>query len=70
MWSEIGLEEDLGIGYPIFVVERGDKPFAVGDSFRFQTFRSSIIEVYSPNMIEMAKADELSPPRSSSGWHF
>ncbi|MEC8044407.1 MAG: FtsX-like permease family protein [Verrucomicrobiota bacterium] len=60
---EIGLEEDLGIGYPIFVVERGDKPFAVGDSFRFQTFRSSIIEVYSPHMIEMAKSDELSPPR-------
>ena len=29
---------------------------------RFQSFRSSILEVYSPSMIEKAKADELAPP--------
>ena len=54
---------DLGWGYPQFRVVPGDKPFSKGDRFRFQTFRSSILEIYSPTMIEQAKSDEMAPPR-------
>ena len=53
---------DLGMGFPIFEVLPGPKAFEEGNEVRFQSFRSSILEVYSPSMIEKAKADELAPP--------
>lgn len=53
---------DLGLGFPVFETLPGGKPFEKGDQVRFQSFRSSILEVYSPSMIEKAKADELAPP--------
>lgn len=54
---------DLGWGYPKFDIKEGDNPFASGDIYKFQVFRSSILEVYSPSMIENAKSDEMAPPR-------
>ena len=54
---------DLGWGYPKFKIETKGKPFAKGDKFKFKTFRSSILEIYSPNMIDQAKSDEMAPPR-------
>lgn len=54
---------DLGPGYPLFVVKNGSLPFEKGDTMKFKTFRSSILEVYSPSMIEKAKANELAPPK-------
>ena len=53
--------EDLGWGYPKFKLVEGNKPFSKGDQFKFQIFRSSTIEIYSPSMIEKAKSDEMSP---------
>jgi ABC-type lipoprotein release transport system permease subunit len=55
--------EDLGWGYPKFKLVEGNKPFSKGDQFRFQIFRSSTIEIYSPSMIEKVKSDEMTPPR-------
>lgn len=54
---------DLGWGFPKFKIVQGEYPFAKGDSFTFQTFRSSTLEIYSPSMIEQAKSDEMAPPR-------
>ena len=54
---------DLGWGYPKFMVQEGTEPFIGGEVYKFQTFRSSILEIYSPSMIEQAKADEMTPPR-------
>ncbi len=54
---------DLGWGYPSFEVNAGEIPFAKGDSYEFQVFRSSVLEIYSPHMIEQAKSDEMAPPR-------
>jgi ABC-type lipoprotein release transport system permease subunit len=54
---------DLGWGYPKFAIQQGDRPFTKGDSYKFQVFRSSILEIYSPSMIEKAKSDEMAPPR-------
>ena len=53
---------DLGYGNPVFEIKKGSKPFLPGMIFRYQCFRSSTIEVYSPSMIEKAKSDEMSPP--------
>jgi len=53
---------DLGFGRPVFEVIKGDKPLQTGKVFRFQCFKGSSIEVYSPSMITRAKSDELSPP--------
>ena len=57
------IASDLGWGYPKFKLVEGSTPLSKGDRFRFQTFRSSIIEIYSPTMIEQAKSDEMAPPR-------
>ena len=54
---------NLGWGYPQFRILQGKIPFAKGDTYRFQTFTSSILEIYSPHMIEQAKSDEMAPPR-------
>ena len=54
---------DVGFGYPVFEVSGGDKPFDAGDRYLFQVFKASRIEIFSPSMIEQAKADELIPPR-------
>jgi ABC-type lipoprotein release transport system permease subunit len=56
---------DLGFGYPVFEVSEGGKPFVSGDRFLFQVFKASKIEIFSPNMIEQAKADEMVPPREA-----
>ena len=53
---------DLGFGKPVFELIEGDHSFAKGDTFHFQCFRASTLEVYSPSMIEKAKSDEMSPP--------
>ena len=53
---------DLGFGSPVFEIHPGSEPFVRGQTFRFQCFRSSTLEVYSPSMIEKAKSDEMSPP--------
>ena len=52
---------NLGWGYPQFRILQGKIPFAKGDTYRFQTFTSSILEIYSPYMIEQAKSDEMAP---------
>ena len=57
------IASDLGWGYPKFKMVEGITPLSKGDRFRFQTFRSSILEIYSPTMIEQAKSDEMAPPR-------
>ena len=54
---------DLGFGYPIFAVSKGKKGFVAGDRFRFRVSRANKIEIFSPNMIDQAKADEMVPPR-------
>jgi len=54
---------NLGWGYPEFRILPGKIPFREGDIFEFQTFTSSILEIYSPYMIEQAKSDEMAPPR-------
>jgi ABC-type lipoprotein release transport system permease subunit len=54
---------DLGFGYPIFEISQGAVPFIDGDRFLFQVFKANKIEIFSPNMIEQAKADEMVPPR-------
>ena len=56
----------LGLGFPVFEALPGGKPFEKGDQKCVQSFRSSILEVYSPSMIEKAKADELAP--HELGW--
>ena len=56
------IASDLGWGYPKFNLVEGSIPLSKGDRFRFQTFRSSILEIYSPTMIEQAKSDEMAPP--------
>ena len=48
------IASDLGWGYPKFKLVEGSTPLSKGDRFRFQTFRSSILEIYSPTMIEQA----------------
>ena len=57
------LSIDLGWGYPKFKIKKSSQPFKLGDKFKFQTFRSSILEIYSPSMIEQVKSDEMAPPR-------
>ena len=42
------LSIDLGWGYPKFKIKKSSEPFKSGDEFKFQTFRSSILEIYSP----------------------
>ena len=54
---------DLGFGYPVFEISKGATPFAAGDRFLFQVFKANKIEIYSPRMIEQAKADEMVPPK-------
>ena len=54
---------DLGYGKPVFEFIAGNRSFAQGDSFHFQCFGASTLEVFSPSMIEKAKSDEMSPPR-------
>jgi ABC-type lipoprotein release transport system permease subunit len=54
---------DLGFGYPLFATTKGEVSFEPGDRFLFQVFKASSLEVFSPSMIEQAKADELVPPR-------
>lgn len=54
---------DLGFGYPVFEISQGTVPFLEGDRFLFQVFKANKIEIYSPKMIEQAKADEMVPPR-------
>ena len=54
---------DRGIGIPVFHPLTKNEPFKKGDLFKFHVFKGSIIEVYSPSIIEKAKADEMVPPR-------
>lgn len=54
---------DQGYGYPVFEVVEGRTPFDPGDRVFFQVFKASTVEVFSPSMIEQAKADEMVPPR-------
>lgn len=54
---------DRGFGIPVFESLINSEPFKEGDLFQFHVFKASIIEVYSPSMIETAKADEMVPPR-------
>ncbi len=54
---------DQGFGMPVFKPKFGKDPFKKGDRFKFHVFKGSTIDVYSPNMFEMAKSDELIPPR-------
>ena len=54
---------DLGFGYPVFAVSEGEKGFVAGDRFRFRVSKANKIEIFSPNMIDQAKADEMVPPR-------
>ena len=46
-----GAFPNLGWGYPQFRILQGKIPFAKGDIFRFQTFTSSILEIYSPCLL-------------------
>ena len=66
-WEELflldGKPEDFGEGVPAFQIVSGSIPFAEGDAFTFEIFGASTIDVYSPAMLEKAKADELLPPR-------
>lgn len=54
---------DRGFGIPVFQPLINSEPFKEGDLFKFHVFKASIIEVYSPSMIDKAKADEMVPPR-------
>ncbi|MBN36935.1 MAG: hypothetical protein CMI29_00545 [Opitutae bacterium] len=54
---------DLGFGYPVFEISQGADPFVAGDRFLFQVFKANKIEIFSPSMIDQAKADEMIPPR-------
>jgi ABC-type lipoprotein release transport system permease subunit len=54
---------DLGFGYPLFAVSEGEKGFVAGDRFLFRVSKANKIEIFSPNMIDQAKADEMVPPR-------
>ena len=54
---------DLGYGKPVFEFVEGNHSFTQGDSFHFQCFGASTLEVYSPSMIEKVKSDEMAPPR-------
>ena len=56
---------DLGFGYPVFANSEGEKGFVAGDRFRFRVSRANKIEIFSPNMIDQAKADEMVPPREA-----
>jgi len=55
--------EDFGEGVPVFQPVSGSVSFASGDTFFFEVFAASTLEVYSPAMLEKAKSDELLPPR-------
>lgn len=54
---------DQGMGIPVFHPLSNAQSFKKGDLFKFHVFKGSIIEVFSPSMIEKAKADEMVPPR-------
>ena len=66
-WEDLfradGQPEDFGEGVPVFRIVPGSIPFAEGDTFTFEIFGASTIDVYSPAMLEKAKTDELLPPR-------
>jgi len=52
-----------GQGCPLFIREPSSGEPPTGTVSTYQTFASSTIEVFSPNMIERAKADEMVPPK-------
>lgn len=66
-WKDLFLvtekNENLGEGIPVFEITPGSTPFAKGDLFTFEIFGASVIDVYSPAMLQKAKNDELLPPR-------
>ncbi len=52
-----------GRGCPLFIRGPSSSEPPTGSVSTYQTFASSTIEVFSPNMIERAKADEMVPPK-------
>tara|TARA_B100002019_G_scaffold10072_1_gene8009 strand:- start:839 stop:2452 length:1614 start_codon:yes stop_codon:yes gene_type:complete len=54
---------DLGMGFPVFEVVPGEKPFEGSEKFKFYVSAAGKIEVYAPSMIERATEDEMVPPR-------
>jgi ABC-type lipoprotein release transport system permease subunit len=61
--TEKGGRIDGGQGCPVFICEPSSGEPPTGIVSTYQTFASSTIEVFSPKMIERAKADEMVPPK-------
>ena len=62
-WDQTQGPFDLGFGYPVFEITGKEVSLDPGERILFHVFRASTIEVFSPSMIEKAKADEMIPPK-------